>query len=107
MSSMTSVSFSCSPEQIRIAYKKAFGISVTVPASGNSDVVVGLINTLLGVVDVKVADPSYTAAYPKGIAWNDQSGLWGITIFAGSGNVLNGRLLGEEVARLQALMDGV
>lgn len=107
MSSDISISFNCTPEQIRAAHQKAFGIQVTVPTVGHADVVKGLVNTLLGAIDSKVADLEKTEVHPPGGAWNKRSGSWGITIVADDFKKQEGpvgRLLAEEVARLQNIL---
>jgi hypothetical protein len=96
-----SIRFECTPEQIKAAYKKTFGIEVALPSSsgGNYDIVQGLINTLLGVIDSKEADPDKTRVH--GSTGMETPGAWGVTICAKG---QNGRLLGEEVAQLQTLL---
>jgi hypothetical protein len=99
--SNVSIRFECTPEQLKTACKKTFGIEVALPSPsrGNYDIVQGLINALLGVIDANEADPNKTRVH--GATGMETPGSWGITIYAKG---QNGQSLGEEIARLQTLL---
>jgi hypothetical protein len=101
MSSKTSITFTCTAEQLKAGYKKALGITVAVPDS-DASLVAGLVNALLDALDAKAADPEATIAESSGFGWTKPPDSWGITIFAKKD--VAGSVLGEEVRRLQVLL---
>jgi hypothetical protein len=100
MASKNCITFDCTPDQLKVAYKRAFGIMISVPTSGNSHLVVGLVNALLGAVEAKAADRDATDTNPSG--GDMPFGSWRIIVFAKKAE--DGQLLGNDVKRLQELL---